>query len=359
MIRVAIVNDLRLAVEVLKRAVATIPGASVAWIAEDGAQAVAKCSEDRPDIVLMDMIMPVMDGVEATRRIMKATPCPILVVTATVEGNASKVYEALGAGALDAVATPRVAPDGSVVNAESLASKVRTITLLAGVGSASQRSTPPPASFASRVTRQTPPILAIGSSTGGPLALSVILKAIPAPAQWPIVVVQHVGAEFAPGLATWLSAESGHRVEIAVAGDTPRSGSVSLAATGDHLVLSRDGTLRYSVEPRDMVYRPSVDVFFESLAAVSAAPGVVVVLTGMGRDGASGMLRLRAAGWQTIAQDKATSVVWGMPGACVELGAAMQTLPVVEIGGRILQQMAAKISGSARASSARDWQGNP
>src|SRR5262245_57001722 len=104
--RIGIVNDLKLAVESLRRTVATIPGASVAWIAEDGAEAVAKCADDTPDIVLMDMIMPVMDGVEATRRIMKATPCPIIVVTATVEGNADKVFESLGAGALDAVATP-------------------------------------------------------------------------------------------------------------------------------------------------------------------------------------------------------------------------------------------------------------
>ena len=100
--RIGIVNDLRLAVESLRRAVAALPGATVAWVAENGAEAVAHCAEDRPDVVLMDMIMPVMDGVEATRRIMRESPCPILVVTATVEGNAAKVFEALGAGALDA-----------------------------------------------------------------------------------------------------------------------------------------------------------------------------------------------------------------------------------------------------------------
>src|SRR6478752_119797 len=108
--RIGSVNDLRLAVESLGRAVATLPGATIAWVAMDGAEAVSMCARDLPDVVLMDMIMPVMDGVEATRRIMRATPCPIIVVTATVEGNAGKVFEALGAGALDVVATPGLAP---------------------------------------------------------------------------------------------------------------------------------------------------------------------------------------------------------------------------------------------------------
>src|SRR6185295_12176497 len=139
--RIGIVNDLRLAVESLRRCVALIPGASVAWIAEDGAQAVARCAEDRPDLILMDMIMPVMDGVEATRRIMRATPCPILVVTATVEGNAGKVFEALGAGALDAVATPGLTADGRALNAEPLVRKIQAIGVIAGI----RRPVAPPA----------------------------------------------------------------------------------------------------------------------------------------------------------------------------------------------------------------------
>jgi len=338
--RIGIVNDLRLAVETLKRAVATIPGASVAWVAEDGAQAVARCAQDRPDLVLMDMIMPVMDGVEATRRIMAVTPCPILVVTASVEGNAGKVFEALGAGALDAVATPGLTPDGGVRNAEPLVRKALAIALIAGaVSTPAQAYTTAPAGAAGQ---RLAPIVAIGASTGGPLALATILKTIPNPAPWPVVVVQHVDPGFAPGLASWLTTETGHNVAIIAPGDTPVPGRVSVAATGDHLVIAGDGRLRYTVEPTAMVYRPSVDVFFDSLAAASAAPSVGVVLTGMGRDGAAGMARLRAAGWHTIAQDKATSVVWGMPGACVEIGAAVETLPLGEIGAAISGRMATK-----------------
>lgn len=337
--RIGIVNDLRLAVETLKRAVATIPDSTVAWIAEDGAAAVARCAEDLPDIVLMDMIMPVMDGVEATRRIMKATPCPILVVTATVEGNASKVFEALGAGALDAVATPGLAADGSVTNAEPLARKVAAIRII----SQSQTATPAtPAKHAHAspaAPAAIPPIVAIGSSTGGPLALSIVLKALPAPAPWPVVVVQHIDTEFAQGLSSWLARETGHAVQTIVEGATPAPGMVSIAATGDHLLVSASGRFRYSPEPRALVYRPSVDVFFNALVEADAAPGVAVVLTGMGRDGAAGMLGLRANGWHTIAQDRATSVVWGMPGACVECGAAAQTLPLSAIGPAIASRM--------------------
>lgn len=338
MIRIGIVNDLRLAVETLKRAVATIPDASVAWVAEDGAAAVARCAEDLPDIVLMDMIMPVMDGVEATRRIMKATPCPILVVTATVEGNASKVFEALGAGAIDAVATPGLAPDGRVTNAEPLARKVAAIRVISR--SLTANASPARQSHAgSAAPAAIPPMVAIGSSTGGPLALSIVLKALPVPAPWPVVVVQHIDTEFAQGLSSWLARETGHVVETIVAGSTPRPGLISIAATTDHVRLGASGQFRYSPEPMDVVYRPSVDVFFNSLVEADAAPGVAVVLTGMGRDGAAGMLGLRASGWHTIAQDRATSVVWGMPGACVECGAAVETLPIGAIGAAIASRM--------------------
>jgi len=344
--RIAIVNDLKLAVEVLRRAVATIPGATIAWIAEDGKQAVEKCAQDRPDIILMDMLMPVMNGVEATRRIMAKTPCPILVVTATVEGNSSKVFEALGAGALDAVETPGLGAGGVVERAEPLIRKVQAIRMIAS----SQNASAEPGFHFDAIPIQTPvptpPMVAIGASTGGPMALALVLKALPRPIPWPIVIVQHVDLQFAPGLASWLTAESGHTVRVAKAGETLRGGSTLLAATNDHLLLDASGRLTYSHHPKDAVFRPSVDVFFESLTSPMVARGVAVVLTGMGRDGAVGMGRLRKAGWHTIAQDKASSVVWGMPGACVEAGAAIEVLNTGDIGGAIVNAMARKGAGN-------------
>ena len=214
MIRIGIVNDMRLAIESLKRAVATLPGATVAWVAENGVEAVAKCAQDTPDVVLMDMIMPVMDGVEATRRIMKATPCPILVVTATVEGNASKVFEALGAGALDAVATPSIGADGSSVNSGALVSKIKAIGLLSGGSRTSvQQPVAPPSPPAS--AHAIPPFIAVGSSTGGPQALATVLQGLPRPLPCPLVIVQHIDPTFAPGLAEWLSTETRQRVSVA------------------------------------------------------------------------------------------------------------------------------------------------
>ncbi len=339
--RIGIVNDLRLAVESLRRAVATLPGATIAWVAEDGAQAVSMCAQDRPDVVLMDMIMPVMDGVEATRRIMQASPCPILVVTATVEGNAGKVFEALGAGALDAVATPGIAADGRPANAEQLVRKIQAIGVIAGVGRAAPRGPVPPPAPAPGGPGIAP-FVAVGVSTGGPQALATILQSLPGPMPCSMVIVQHIDPTFAPGLAQWLSGESGQRVEIARGGDVLEPARILIAATADHLVIDRAGRLGYTAEPRGEVYRPSVDVFFDSVQAAGAAPGVAVLLTGMGRDGAAGMARLRAAGWHTIAQDRASSVVWGMPGAAVEIGAAAEVLPIGEIGGAIATRLRMK-----------------
>ncbi|MCC6428453.1 MAG: chemotaxis-specific protein-glutamate methyltransferase CheB [Phycisphaerales bacterium] len=345
--RIAIVNDLRLAVESLRRSVALIPGASIAWIAEDGERAVAMCAADRPDLILMDMLMPVMDGVEATRRIMRSTPCPILVVTATVEGNASKVFEALGAGALDAVATPGLSPDGGVVNAEALIRKARAIALL--VGSPSPKPVHAIHVPASGGRKHLQPLVAIGASTGGPQALATVLSALPTPLPWPVVVVQHIDASFAHGLSDWLASETGHRVKAIADLESPSPGVILLAKTDDHVIVDSGGLLRYVEQPRDVVYRPSVDVFFESLADVNAAPGAAILLTGMGRDGAAGMARLRASGWITIAQDKSSSVVWGMPGAAVELGAAMKTLTVQAIGSEIALAMAGQAERARRS----------
>ena len=331
--RVGIVNDLRLAAEALRRTVAASPGLEVAWIARDGVEAVDLCASDPPDVVLMDLVMPTMDGVEATRRIMRDHPCPILVVTATVQGNLSMVYEAMSHGALDAVATPVLGRDGDLSGAEELVRKIATIGRLAGrdpapVAARSTTAATRPATAARSV------LLAIGSSTGGPGALARILRELPPDLPASVVLVQHVDRHFADGLAAWLDGQSGLRVRTIAPGDRPEPGLVLLAATNDHLVLGSDGRFRYTLEPVETPYRPSVDAFFESAARNAERPGCAVLLTGMGRDGAAGLLRLRGAGWHTIAQDEATSVVWGMPGAAVKLHAAVEVVAVDGIAAR-------------------------
>lgn len=329
--RVAIVNDMALATETLRRIVQSRGDLEVAWTAADGADAVERCRSDRPDLILMDMIMPVVDGVEATRRIMRECPCAILVVTATVDGNAGKVFEALGHGAVDAVQTPTVGRRGELHGAEDLLRKIEHVRLVTGSRAA-------PAAPVARPRPAAPALhgsaLAIGASTGGPQAIALCLGALPRPVTYPILIVQHLGVEFVVGFADWLAKGSHLPVRLVRERGRPEAGAVHLAALAHHLVAFPNGDIGVVEEPRDHLHKPSVDVLFESLVA-SDLCGVAVLLTGMGRDGAQGLLSLRNAGWWTIAQDERSSVVWGMPGEAVRIGAACETLAVGAIGAAV------------------------
>ena len=327
--RIAIVNDLGMAVEALRRVVALRPEHQVAWVAQDGVEAVARCRADRPDLILMDLVMPRMDGAEATRRIMAETPCAILVVTASVGANMGLVFQAMGAGALDAVKTPVLGADGRPAGAVALLGKIEMIGRLLGGPIAPAASTAAPA--ASTGAGEGVVSVVLGASTGGPAAVDAILGALPGDLDAAFVLVQHVDAEFAADLAAWLSRRSPYPVAVAPAGCRPAARRVWLAGTGEHLVLAADGTLQYRLEADGAYYRPSVDVFFQSVAAHHRTPGVAVLLTGMGRDGAVGLAALRQAGWHTICQDEATSVVFGMPRAAIQAGAAMEVLALSAI----------------------------
>ncbi|MFL5241238.1 MAG: chemotaxis response regulator protein-glutamate methylesterase [Gemmataceae bacterium] len=337
--RIAIVNDLALAREVLRRLVQSVSGYSIAWIAENGEEAVRKAAADRPDIILMDLIMPVMDGVEATRRIMTGSPCPILLVTSTIAGNFSLVYKAMGYGGLDAVNTPTMGSNGTVKDGEGILARIAKLAALNKVTSWKPSATQSShASIPSSVSNL-PPIVALGSSTGGPEALARILKPLPLGFPAGLVIIQHIAADFAPGLAIWLQGQCLLTVKQAKEGDEIRAGEVLLAGTNDHLIMLSDRRLAYTTDPVDYPYRPSVDVFFSSLAKWWPRAGVAVLLTGMGNDGAQGMLQLRQQGWCTIAQDQTSSVVYGMPRVAAELGAASQILPLGEITLSLVNQI--------------------
>lgn len=349
-LRIAIVNDLPIALEAIRRVVLGQPGHRVAWVATDGAQAIARCRDDRPDVVLMDMVMPAMDGVEATRRIMRDTPCPILVVTASVEGNASRVYDALGAGALDAVSTPTIGVGGEVGGGAVLLRKLRHILLLR-----EERTGEAPAPTPVRVGPEARPatgdLLAIGASTGGPKALSSLLAALSRPVRVPILVVQHLGAEYVPGLASWLSNSSGLPTVLVDGPTLLAPGTVHLSAGEGHLVAGAPGSVTVAREPADALHRPSVDVLFSSLRQVGAS-GVAILLTGMGSDGARGLLELRSAGWSTIAQDQNSSTVWGMPGEAVRIGAASEVLGIDDMAWAVGRALAGRSAQRARMAGA-------
>ncbi len=317
--KIAIVNDMPLAVEALRRALALEPAHEVIWVAGDGAEAVAKCAEHRPDVVLMDLVMPVMDGVEATRQIMARTPCAIVVVTVNSQQSVNRVFEAMGHGAVDVVDTPALGVGDPREAAAPLLRKIQNIGWLLG-----QREKSPAASARSGAASQPrKALLAIGASAGGPAALEVLLKGLPANFPAAVVLVQHVDQVFAAGMADWLCSASNMPVRLAVEGEQPQVGSVLLAGTNNHLRLLKDGTLSYTVEPSDHIYRPSIDVFFESVAQYWQGEAMGVLLTGMGRDGANGLKLMRGRGFHTIAQDQQSSAVYGMPKAAAAIDAAV------------------------------------
>jgi len=336
-VRIGIVNDLQMAVETMRRAIALEPGLEVAWVANDGEQAVAQCARDRPDVVLMDLIMPVMDGVEATRRIMAETPCAIVVVTADVARHTARVFDAMGYGALDAVDTPVVGDADMRTAAAPLLRKIRNIGWLIGRYGNRPALTPvdkpSPKASAQR-------LLVIGASAGGPATLAQLLRDMPLDFPAGIVLVQHVDASFAAGMADWLNDQVLLPVRLVREGERPLPGQILLAGTDDHLHLLADGTLRYTEDPKESLYRPSIDVFFHSVAQHWRGTAVGVLLTGMGQDGARGLKALRERGCLTIAQDQATSAVYGMPKAAAAMQAAVEIRPLNQIAPRLIQAFA-------------------
>lgn len=332
--KIGIVNDMPLAVEALQRALALDPDLQLAWVATDGAQAVARCATARPDVVLMDLIMPVMDGVEATRRIMAETPCAIIIVTMDVEGQTARVFDAMGYGALDAIDTPVLSSRDAQAAAAPLLRKIRNAGWL--IGAFDQQKPAGPAQTQPDTRGASRRLVIIGASAGGPPSLAVLLKGLPDDFPAAIVLVQHVDASFAAGMADWLDGQVGMPVRLASQGDVPSPGTVLLAGTDDHLVMHRDGTLGYTRDPVEGLYRPSIDVFFTSVAQRWQGEAAAVLLTGMGKDGAQGLKAMRERGFMTIAQDRATSAVYGMPKAAAELGAAVEIRPLESIAGRLL-----------------------
>jgi two-component system response regulator WspF len=332
--KIGIVNDLPMAAEALRRAIALEPQHEVIWVAHDGAQALALCMQQTPDLVLMDLIMPGMTGAEATRQIMARTPCAILIVTVNVGTNATGVYEAMGCGALDAVDTPMLSSKNPRANASALLAKIDSIAKR--IDSSNDTLRAAALVFDSAPPAQEDRLVAIGASAGGPAALAKLLSGLPRDFPAAIVIVQHVDAQFAAGMAGWLSQQSLLPVRVAQRGERPTVGSVLLAGTNDHLILTAEARLDYTREPSDFVYRPSVDVFFHSVRQFWPFEAVGVLLTGMGRDGAVGLKALRDRGYHTIAQDQASSAVYGMPKAAATLDAAVDILALEQIAPKLV-----------------------
>lgn len=319
------------------------PNIEVVAEADNGQSAIELCQALKPDVVTLDMHLPIMSGLSATEYIMAHCPTPILIVSAsTNRGDLFKTYDALAAGAVDVLEKPRGDAtdddwDQRLVAAVRLVAKIKVITHLRARQGLSRSVGPAlPVAFQ---PREQPPrtnplsVIALGASTGGPSALVSVLREIPRQLPLSILLVLHIDEPFGAAFAEWLSDQTPHSVRFALGGESLDSGGsrVLMAPPGRHLVVL-GGKLSLSDAPERHSCRPSIDVLFESLALSAGDRTGAALLTGMGRDGAAGLLALRRAGALTVAQDEDTSVVYGMPREAAILGAAVRVLPLPEIG---------------------------
>ncbi len=336
--RVLVVDDSPLVRDIITAILQEDPEIEVIGQAENGQIAVELVDALRPDLVTMDIMMPVMDGLTAIQQIMAYSPTPILVVTSSSE--AAVAYKAISNGALEVMQKPElsVGPtewEGFVRRVKLLA-KVKVITHVRGRGAVSTQILPYLGALPERVDSQRS-ILVMGASTGGPAALAQVLGGLPPGLTVGVVIVQHIADGFVPGLVSWLSTVTILNVKAAENGEKIEPGTIYIAPTGTHTVLTTSGRIGLLDEPPVDSQRPAVDMLFASVPQQYGRRAIAVLLTGMGRDGAKGLKAIREAGGHTIVQDRASCVVFGMPKAAIELGAADQILSPTEIPAAIVK----------------------
>jgi two-component system chemotaxis response regulator CheB len=348
-IRVLVVED---SLTVRKRLVELLeadPDIRVVGEAEDGKRAIELCQQLRPDVITLDMMLPVMTGLAATEYIMAYFPTPILVVSAsTNRGELFRTYDALAAGAVD-VLDKAGTEDGGEPWEKDFVAKVKLVSRVRVITHPRARLSPStvvPAEVALH-PQDGHRVLGIGASTGGPGALLQILRSMTRGLPVPLLVVLHIDERFGTAFADWLDAQSPHPAAYARSDELVAAarGRVLVAPPGAHMVV-RCGRIQLIHEAPRHSCRPSVDVLFESLAAEYGRSVVGCLLTGMGRDGASGLLAIRQAGGRTIAQDEATSIVYGMPREAALNGSAERILPLPDIGPTLCHMIGSEGQGA-------------
>ncbi len=335
LVRVLIADDSAPERDLLLRILSHDPGIEVVATAPDGAHAVRLAAKLRPDVVAMDLHMPVLDGISAARRIMQEAARPIVLLSPRDEALDPRASaRALEAGALMVVAKPERSSDEE---ARALAS---TIRLMADVKVVTRRRPPERSREAAAHGSRRRDIVAIAASTGGPAALATVLGGLPPTLPVPVVVVQHITSGFDRGLVTWLDRISRTRVRLATDGMPLAPGEVAVAPNDVHLGVTARGTAALGHDEPIGGHRPSATHLFRSVARAYRSRALAVILTGMGSDGVAGLLEVERLGGCVIAQDQSSSVVYGMPRGAVALGAADRVLHLCDIAGAVMKELA-------------------
>lgn len=344
-IRVLIVEDTRTVAEFLAHILASDPRIQVVGVAVDGEAAVESAQQLRPDVITMDVHMPKMNGFDATRRIMELCPTPIVIVCGALTTDEVAInFHAMEAGALAVVARP--SGPGHERHDATVKELVSTVKLMSEVRVV--KRWPRHRSVIAPVPEIRKPagaiqVVAIGASTGGPLALQTILTGLPKDFPFPVLIVQHMTPGFVEGFAEWLGRASGFAVRIAVNGEPMLPGQAYIAPDDFHMGVRSDHRILLARERQRSVNGlcPSVSFLFGSVVQVFGGNAVGILLTGMGRDGVEELKLLKDAGAITVAQDETSSVVHGMPGEAIQIGAAQHILPPQAIA-RTLVTMAGR-----------------
>ena len=340
-LRTVVVDDSLFMRVAIKRALEADGRFEIVGEARDGVGGVDAVTRLAPDVVTMDFNMPRLDGVGAVREIMAQRPTPIVMLSAHTVDGARETLDALAAGAVDFLTKPsgEVSADFSTLGPALAARLIAAAGVRARPAATSSSSLTSMPALRPSPAASAPPgtvrLLVIAVSTGGPAALSRLIPELPGDLSPAVVVVQHMPAQFTAALAERLAAASQIEVREARAGDRPRSGLVLVAPGDRHLELADHGGVRLDDGPEINGCRPSADVTLRAAARVHGRRAAGLIMTGMGKDGAEGLAAVRAAGGPTLAQDRASSVIWGMPRAAVEAGVVDEVLPLDELADRI------------------------
>jgi two-component system, chemotaxis family, response regulator WspF len=333
MIKIAIANKSQHLIETLM----DVLPYKILWVAYDCEGTLKKAKENPPDLILLDVSLPLLGAISITKELVENQGCSVILTTSDIGMNSSAIFESMGKGASDVISLKKYRFDEDASIVHNLIEKIETIENLLGKRPLKREGRFKPKIYLPAAKSAKSQFIAIGASTGGPVALSKIVSAFPQNVRFSVVIVQHIDQLFVPSLVSWLNDYSKLPVEIAEEGAQPKAGTIYIAARNEHLTINHMKKFEYVKSQKlQEVYAPSIDLFFESLAENWDGASTAILLTGMGNDGAKGLKKLHDNKWVTIVQSEETCVVFGMPKTAIQLGGVSEIVPLEEIGPRIV-----------------------